>query len=156
MKSIIEGSFYAFIMSIFVMISVNFIMVNSRITEKNQELRSIETYMEVNAKSEQKTASVIRTGRVEGNYYIYNNVRYDKELINNANAAQTFTVLTNSSAESLKQAASNMGITLTMDYMDETESYGYIEYEAKYRLVFSVFNFGKDIVTGGMARYIVE
>lgn len=29
-----------------------------------------------------------------------------------------------------------MGIELTLNFMDETKSYGYIEYEAKYQIIF--------------------
>lgn len=48
-----------------------------------------------------------------------------------------------------------MNITLTLNYMDETSSYGYIEYEAKYPIIFGFFNFKKDIATTGYARYSV-
>lgn len=153
MKMIIEGSFYAFMLSVIVFISVNFIMVNSNVTEKNQELRSIETYLESNGRTEQTSAESIKTGIVDNEFYVYNNVRYKKSDIDNAGSSQVFNTLTDSFAEHLKNAAGRLGIDLTLTYMNETSTYGYIEYNAKYPLAFPFFRYSKDIVSSGIARY---
>lgn len=46
-----------------------------------------------------------------------------------------------------------MGIELTLNFMDETKSYGYIEYEAKYQIIFGFFNLKRNISTTGYGRY---
>lgn len=155
MKMIIECSFYAYMIALIVSLSLSFVILNNDITQKNQELRSIETYLEIEADTTNVNASTIKTGTITGEYYVYNNVRYSKSKIDSASNTAVFTALTIESAQKLINAAKNMNITLTLNYMDETSSYGYIEYEAKYPIIFGFFNFKKDIATTGYARYSV-
>lgn len=153
MKTIIECSFYAYMIALIVTLSLSFVILNNDITQKNQELRSIETYLEIESETINVNAATIKTGTVSGDYYVYHNVRYPKKKIDTVSSTTIFSTLTADSAQKLINAAKNMGIELTLNFMDETKSYGYIEYEAKYSIIFGFFNFKRNISTTGYGRY---
>lgn len=153
MKTIIECSFYAYMIALIVTLSLSFVILNNDITQKNQELRSIETYLEIESETINVNAATIKTGTVSGDYYVYHNVRYPKKKIDTVSSTTIFSTLTADSAQKLINAAKNMGIELTLNFMDETKSYGYIEYEAKYPIIFGFFNLKRNISTTGYGRY---
>ena len=153
MKTIIECSFYAYMIALIVTLSLSFVILNNDITQKNQELRSIETYLEIESETINVNAATIKTGTVSGDYYVYHNVRYPKKKIDTVSSTTIFSTLTADSAQKLINAAKNMGIELTLNFMDETKSYGYIEYEAIYPIIFGFFNFKRNIYTTGYGRY---
>ena len=99
MKMIIECSFYAYMIALIVSLSLSFVILNNDITQKNQELRSIETYLEIEADTTNVNASTIKTGTITGEYYVYNNVRYSKSKIDSASNTAVFTALTIESAQ---------------------------------------------------------
>ena len=153
MKTIIECSFYAYMIALIVTLSLSFVILNNDITQKNQELRSIETDLEIESETINVNAATIKTGTVSGDYYVYHNVRYPKKKIDTVASTTIFSTLTADSAQKLINAAKNMGIELTLNFMDETKSYGYIEYEAKYQIIFGFFNLKRNISTTGYGRY---
>ena len=81
MKTIIECSFYAYMIALIVTLSLSFVILNNDITQKNQELRSIETYLEIESETINVNAATIKTGTVNGDYYVYHNVRYPKKRL---------------------------------------------------------------------------
>ena len=68
MKTIIECSFYAYMIALIVTLSLSFVILNNDITQKNQELRSIETYLEIESETINVNAATIKTGTVSGDY----------------------------------------------------------------------------------------
>ena len=68
MKTIIECSFYAYMIALIVTLSLSFVILNNDITQKNQELRSIETYLEIESETINVNAATIKTGTFSGDY----------------------------------------------------------------------------------------
>lgn len=116
MKTIIECSFYAYMIALIVTLSLSFVILNNDITQKNQELRSIETYLEIESETINVNAATIKTGTVSGDYYVYHNVRYPKKKIDTVSSTTIFSTLTADSAQKLINAAKNMGIELILDF----------------------------------------
>lgn len=148
MKSVIEGSVYLLIMTLFFYSTVQFIVMNEKVTKVNEMSSYVENYVE--ALGHCKTDE-------DGNilYYKYdesNNLVLANESDIQSDTVKTFPVLQEDLVKQLKEAVKKVGFDIDLKYIDKTNTYVYIDYSVTYTLSHPFFGYKKEHTYSGLAR----
>lgn len=156
MKSIIESSIYLFLMALICGISVQFILMNERVTKVNEVASYIENYTEANGICETKEVEIDGKKINKIIYYKYDNanniVKATEEEINNKDIL-TFPKIQDDKIEALKNITKDYGFKIDFKYISPISNYGYMDYTVTYYLGNSLLGFGKTHTYSGLARF---
>lgn len=168
MKNILESSIYLVLMSFICIISVQFIIINTKVSKVNEVATYIENYIEANGTciSKQKTIKKIDTnGNIidgigdEPVYYKYDNtgkiVEASDADINNDNIT-VFPIMQQEKLDALQKITNSYGFDVKWKYIASTNNYGYIEYTVGYKLNNSLIGWKKTHTYQGLARFSLD
>ena len=167
MKNIIESSVYLVLMSFICVLSVQFIIINTKVTKVNEVATYIENYIEANGTclSTQKTIKQVdENGNIVNGtknvpiYYKYNGdniVKASESDINNPDIL-TFPIMQQEKLDTLQEITNNYGFDVKWKYIASTNNYGYIEYTVGYKLNNSLIGWDKVHTYQGLARFSLD